>query len=298
MKRRCYCQTLFRNRNVSNSLLVSFCRLYIVNFSFLMTINNQPLTINPTQIDWHHWLQRWNAQQTGYLPYREERFQSMLDVLEILMPAEFVALDLACGPGAISQRLLERFPHAQCIAVDLDPVLLAIGRGALGDMNGRLRWVEADLMSDDWVQRLGDMQVDAVLTTTALHWLPSDRLVQVYRQLGQLVRPGGVFLNGDVMPFPPHLKTFGLLAKTVQARQEKYAFERRGGEDWESWWKALSKEAALKELFEERQRRFGSRHTEFEPTLDLHEAGLRDAGFHEVSVIWQRLDDRVLLAVR
>ena len=58
-------------------------------------------------------------------------------------------------------------------------------------MNGRLGLVEADLMRDDWVQRLGEVQVDAVLTTTALHWLPSDRLVKVYQQLGQLLSPGG-----------------------------------------------------------------------------------------------------------
>lgn len=251
-----------------------------------------------SNIDWHSWLQRWDAQQTGYLPYREVRFQVMLDVLEVLMPAEFVALDLACGPGAISQRLLKRFPQARCVSVDLDPVLLAIGKGAIGDMNGRLRWVEADLMTDAWVQLLGEAQVDAVLTTTALHWLPSDRLVQVYRQLGQLVRPSGVFLNGDIMPFPPHMATHQRIAKALTERQEKEAFQQRGVENWESWWQALAKEPAMKELFEERQRRFAERHTELEPLLELHEAGLREASFHEVGVIWQNLDERVLLAVR
>lgn len=251
-----------------------------------------------SNIDWHSWLQRWDAQQTGYLPYREVRFQVMLDVLDVLMPAEFVAIDLACGPGAISQRLLKRFPQARCVAVDLDPVLLAIGIGALGDMNARLRWVEADLMTDAWVQLVGEVQVDAVLTTTALHWLPSERLLQVYRQLGQLVRPGGVVLNGDIMPFPLHMATHQQIAKALTARQERDAFLSRGVEDWESWWQALEKEPAMKELCSERQRRFAERHTEFEPLLDLHEAGLRDASFREVGVIWQNLDDRVLLAVR
>lgn len=251
-----------------------------------------------SNIDWHSWLLRWDAQQTGYLPHREARFKAMLDVLEILMPESFVALDLACGPGSISQRLLERFPQARCVAVDLDPVLLACGQGVLGDMSGRLRWVEADLMTDAWLQMLGEVQVDVVLTTTALHWLPPARLFQVYQQLGQLVRPGGAVLNGDIMPFPPHLATFGRLSKTLTARQEKEAFEQRGVEDWNSWWQALSKEPGMKELLEERDRRFQGRYTELEPILDVHEAGLRDAGFREVSVIWQCWDERVLLAVR
>jgi trans-aconitate methyltransferase len=83
-------------------------------------------------MDWQHWLKRWDAQQAEYLPDREEQFQVMLDVLRELMPEEFVALDLACGPGAISQRLLARFPGARCVAVDLDPVLLAMGQATLG----------------------------------------------------------------------------------------------------------------------------------------------------------------------
>ena len=73
--------------------------------------------------------------------HREGRFHAMLDVLNILLPEEFIALDLACGPGAISQRLLARFPKAQSIAVDLDPVLLTMGQAVLGQMGGRVRWV-------------------------------------------------------------------------------------------------------------------------------------------------------------
>ena len=54
------------------------------------------MTTNETdQVDWKRWLQRWDAQQSGYVPEREARFQIMLDVLEALLPAEFVALDLA-----------------------------------------------------------------------------------------------------------------------------------------------------------------------------------------------------------
>src|SRR5206468_2655808 len=83
-------------------------------------------------IDWHNWLHRWEAQQTGYLPNREARFDAMLDVLEALLPPDFVALDLCCGPGSISQRLLQRFPQARTVAVDLDPLLLAIGKAVLG----------------------------------------------------------------------------------------------------------------------------------------------------------------------
>ena len=251
-----------------------------------------------SHVNWQHWLHRWDAQQSGYLPLREERFQVMLDALALILPASFTALDLACGPGAISQRLLRQFANARCIAVDYDPVLLAIGQGALGTMGDRLHWVEADLTQDNWLDLLGETQVDAVLSTTALHWLSIDCLVKLYQQLGQLVRPGGVLFNGDHLCFSPHLMTVRHLAKTVQTQREHQAFVEHHQEDWERWWQAIADEPDLKELLEERQRRFAPRFTEHEPTLEIHTAALHEAGFREVTTIWQRWDDRILMAIR
>jgi trans-aconitate methyltransferase len=250
-------------------------------------------------VDWHSWLRRWDVQQTGYLPHREARFTAMFDVLEALLPDEFVALDLACGPGAISQRLLARFPKARCVAVDLDPVLLTMGQSALGNMGGRLRWVEADLTIPEWTTQLGEAQVDAVLSSTALHWLPAGPLMRVYRQLGELVRPGGVVLNGDNMKFRPSMATFQRVADAVKARQEEDAFTRRGVENWTEWWQALTAEPALTDLLAERERRFSWRTADpHRPLYDVHEAALHDAGFREVGVIWQQMCNRVLLAIR
>jgi hypothetical protein len=62
--------------------------------------------MNPEMQPEIDWLRRWDAQQEGYVPEREARFTAMFDALAELLPASFVALDLACGPGSISQRLL------------------------------------------------------------------------------------------------------------------------------------------------------------------------------------------------
>ena len=125
----------------------------------MQTSNQRP---ESPSIDWGMWLRRWDAQQAAYLPDREERFTAMLDVLDVLLPEEFVALDLASGPGAISQRLLGRFPRARCVAVDFDPVLLTMGQAVLGDQGGRLRWVTADLSDPAWGEALGEATFDAV----------------------------------------------------------------------------------------------------------------------------------------
>lgn len=252
------------------------------------------------QVDWLDWLRRWDAQQAGYVPEREARFTAMLDALAALLPASFVALDLGCGPGSISQRLLARFPGAWAIAVDIDPVMLAIGRGALGTVGGRLRWLDADLASPDWPEALGDTQVDAVLSATALHWLEPEPLARLYRDLGRVLRPGGLLLNGDHMAFGPASPTFARLSQRVLEEQwTDAAFAARGIETAEQWWDALASEPALAPLLDERTRRFaGKQRQDSPPGFDVHVAALREAGFREVGTIWQVFSNRVLLAVR
>lgn len=252
------------------------------------------------QIDWQHWLRRWDAQQSGYVPKREERFSVMLDVLEALLPDDFVALDLACGPGAVSQRLLERFPRARCVAIDMDPVMLALGEGAVGTYGGRLRWIDVDLAANGWLEAAGEASVDAVLSTTALHWLQTPELVRLYRELGALLRPGGVFLNGDNMDFGPDLPTVQRFAQESQDREwSEESFAARGIETSEQWWSDLEREPSMAPLIAERKRRLASKERPpSRATVDLHVAALRDAGFREVATVWQSGTDRVLLAVR
>src|ERR1700736_264382 len=207
------------------------------------------------EIDWLDWLRGW-----GYVPEREARFAAMFDALAQLLPASFVALDLACGPGSISQRLLARFPNAQAIAADIDPGMLAIGRGVLGTVDGRLRWIGADLASPDWWEALGETQIDAVLSTTALHWLEPEPLTRLYHDLGRLLRPGGLCLNGDNMAFGPALPSFARLSQRVLGEQwTDAAFAVRGIATAEQWWEALALEPAFVPLLTERTRRFAGK---------------------------------------
>jgi SAM-dependent methyltransferase len=253
-----------------------------------------------SDVDWSDWLKRWDAQQEGYVPWREARFAAMFDALAELLPPSFVALDLGCGPGSISQRLLARFPDAHAIAVDMDPVMLAIGRGVMGTVVGRLRWVEADLASPDWLDVLGEARVDAVLSATALHWLEPEPLKRLYRELGRVVRPGGLFLNCDTMAFGSTLRSLDRLSGHVlDERWSDAAFAAAGIETAEQWWDALAAEPAFRQLRTEQARAFSNKERP-ESTLgfDGHIAALQDAGFGEVGTIWQVFSSRVLLAVR
>jgi SAM-dependent methyltransferase len=132
-----------------------------------------------------------------------------------------------------------------------------------------------------------------------LHWLSPGTLARVYRELGQLVRPGGVFLNGDHMRYAPDRPTIGAMAAGARERRRAATQAEGTAEDWERWWQAVEAEPALKELVAERERRFSWRDRKWvNASLDFQIGALRDAGFREVDTIWQKLDNRVLMAVR
>ena len=248
-----------------------------------------------TGIDWKSWLERWDRQQEGFIPEREERFVAMLDACELVCGGTFSALDLASGPGSISQRLLARFPQARAWAIDIDPVHLALGKGALGDVDGRLEWLEGDLTGPGWSSLLPGEPFDAVLSTTAIHWLTREQITELYRTLAPVLRRGGVFLNGDHMQFDA---TDSVAGRYAAKRRERIAeaTAANGTESWEAWWDGIAKEPGMAELMAERERRFGPRPAE-PTTLAQHRDALQAAGFSEVEVIWQKGDNRVLMAI-
>jgi trans-aconitate methyltransferase len=65
------------------------------------------------------WIARWDRQQEVYLADREERFTALIDAVEVgTGRPDPLILDLGCGPGSLSVRLLTRIPAATVIAVD------------------------------------------------------------------------------------------------------------------------------------------------------------------------------------
>lgn len=233
----------------------------------------------------------------GYFAERERQLALMFDAVEALVGREFTAVDLGAGPGSTSRRLLERFPQARCVAVDVDPLLLALGRGAHADLAGRLTWLDADLAEGGWPTRAGVGVFDLAISTSAFHDFPPAILPAIYGGVYTALRTGGILLNGDTMRFGPGAALAGRAAAAIARRHRDAP---RDGERWEELLGALAADPWLGSLYAERERRFSDRRSvgAAAPTLADHEAAARAAGFGEVATIWQHLDFRLLLAVR
>ncbi|WP_031083141.1 class I SAM-dependent methyltransferase [Streptomyces sp. NRRL WC-3549] len=226
--------------------------------------------------DWRSWQESWDRQQEWYMPDREERFRVMLDMVEAVVGSAPRVLDLACGTGSITDRLLRRFPDATSTGVDLDPALLAIARGTF-EGDDRVTFVTADLKDPAWAEGLPHSSYDAVLTATALHWLHSGPLTALYGRIGQLVREGGVFMNAD------HMIDTGTPRINAAERAHRH----------------LSLiHMALAEPTAERFRIYGEHADGDTPSPQWHADTLRAAGFAEARAVWSSPSDSLILAVR
>ncbi|HEX7305824.1 class I SAM-dependent methyltransferase [Lentzea sp.] len=243
------------------------------------------------------WVERWDRQQEHYIAGREERFQVIGDVVEHVCAQVDAALvvDLGCGPGSLSTRLHARVPHATIVGVDVHPFLLGLARHTR-PAEAPVDYVLADLAEPGWTAHVGTArQWDAAVSTTALHWLEPDRLRGVYADLAEVIRPGGVLVNGDHLHFEqPVLRE---LAEFVRDRHA----ERAGvlaNEDWRAWWDEARSDAGLRELFTEEELTTKAGGYGNDLSVRWHEEALLRAGFSDVGVVWQYGDDHVLVAVR
>ena len=259
----------------------------------------------PTTVNWPALLDSWDRQQAAYIAFREDRFNVMIQALGDHVGTSFTFVDLGCGPGSLTQRILDAFPLAKAIAVDTDPVLLAMAHQSLARFGERVTIVDADMRAPNWMAQLPAQQIDAAVSTTALHWLRPEQLIQVYADIAACMPEGGIILNGDHLAYDRTDRISLHLAEADKDRALKLALAQTNVMDWESWWQAAEQQPALQAAFAERARRqadadtrYGSRHDANLNTLSLHMLALRQAGCTEVGTIWQRFDDRVLMGVK
>lgn len=255
-------------------------------------------------MDWLHWFNRWEAMQNAYLPQRQHRFDLMFRLPDFPREADVRILDLGCGSGAVTFCALRHYPNAHVIAVDADPVLLAMGRGLSADLADSadflsslsvssvqsIEFILADLRDGDWWADYGST-FDLVVSATALHWLTEAHLAQVYRRVYRALKPGGWFFNAD------HIAADD---PAMQARYRAllHAWQRAnfdaGAEDWDGFWCGF--EAALAQAGIPAQREAV---TYWEGTDDglprqFHLDTLRACGFADVAVHWQDLGEALV----
>jgi SAM-dependent methyltransferase len=238
-----------------------------------------------------HWYARWEKQQELYAGDREERFEAALDAVESVCGAPRVIVDLGSGPGSFAARAAQRFPAATVVAVDLDPFLIALGAAA----HPSLEFVLSNIGTQGWASSLHQYsgRIDAIITSTALHYPPREVLDVIYRDCRRILQAGGVLVDADQF-LPDGREWEGLLSRFDEIRARRTA---RPHEDWTQWWRAVEVEPAFVDLLTLRASVVPAHERDNDLSVDDHLRSMRSAGFSRAGTVWQHGHSCVIVAV-
>jgi trans-aconitate 2-methyltransferase len=139
----------------------------------------------------------WDAGQ--YLKYAEERSRPFFDLLARVRKDEAHCIaDLGCGPGHLTQILMERWPAAGVVGVDNSPEMLEQAKPL--SMPGRLEFVQADMAS--WSP---EKPLDLIVSNAAIQWVGNHEVL-LGRLAGMLAAGGTLAVQMPVLlDNPAHL---------------------------------------------------------------------------------------------
>jgi tRNA (cmo5U34)-methyltransferase len=136
-------------------------------------------------------------------------------------------LDLGSGDGATSELLLDASPRVTGVLVDLSPPMLERAAVRLERFPGRWQALRGDLAGEGWAAALPAGRYDAVVSSFAIHHLAPAEKRGLFADLLELLEPGGMFLNMDIVTVAGPLQ--GLFEEEMANNHLRAQREQGGG---------------------------------------------------------------------
>lgn len=138
------------------------------------------------------------------------RYTEMLDSIVRCVPADCATIiDLGCGTGELSLRLLKRCPQAQVLAIDYSPRMLEFAQQKIIQAGDNNRWEPICADFGDLASRHeGDVAIEgaqACVSSLAIHHLSDEMKQTLFNWVFRILEPGDVF--GMLTPWFPKLLT-------------------------------------------------------------------------------------------
>jgi SAM-dependent methyltransferase len=132
----------------------------------------------------------------GAIPQAREQLVVMLQLLGTRRQPVRRFLDLGCGDGILGRTILSAYPKARGVFVDFSPTMLAACRQRLQRRGRPMTVLELDYGKSGWQEAVRPRApFDAVVSGFSIHHQSDARKRQLYREVFDLLAPGGWFIN-------------------------------------------------------------------------------------------------------
>ena len=161
------------------------------------------MTSQPEERSGHHWQEPQRVAE--YIDRTDQIIAERavaFDLMTKLVPAEADAaikvLDVGSGHGIVASFILEAFPNAHAIGLDISDAMMDAGRQRMAKFGDRFRYVMGDFA--DGVlppEATAEGPFDLVVSARAIHHLPAPLMATMYASVYANLNVGGAFFNTD-----------------------------------------------------------------------------------------------------
>ncbi len=151
------------------------------------------------------------------------KYDEMLDVLAgCIASANNRILELGCGTGELTLKVLERYPSAIVVAVDYSARMLDFARAKIESAGYAARWTGIELDFGEWANNPNisglDKKFNGCISSLAIHHLEDEMKLKLFGRIRQSLNAGGCFWNAD-----PLLAESAAMKDIYQAAREDWA---------------------------------------------------------------------------
>lgn len=133
---------------------------------------------------------KYDRQRRQLIPCFDEFYGMALSLVESDNPSPKI-LDLGAGTGLFSGMVLQKYPDAQLMLMDVSDQMLEGARQRFRH-NDRIRYIVGDYSDYTFSQ-----SYDIVISSLSIHHLSHPAKRQLFSAVYRMLRQGGIFVNAD-----------------------------------------------------------------------------------------------------
>jgi len=127
------------------------------------------------------------------MPDYEEMLQALTDALPFRRKDRLKIIDLGCGTGNLSRKIIKTYPNARVICLDMAENMIKMAKAKLKEGPNVSYW-QGDIQKFSY-----GTNYNAILSSMVLHHIEGKDKPGFYRKLYKALSKGGVFFNIDIL---------------------------------------------------------------------------------------------------
>ncbi len=202
------------------------------------------------------------------------RYDEILEVISVCVPREAnYLLELGCGTGELTLKLLQRCPKARLVSLDYSPRMVATTQKKITEQGyqERCQIIQADF--GEWADGKLTIDIpsdfDACVSSLAIHHLSDEMKAKLFTCIAKHLQPGGCFWNGD-----PVLQESPVLVDIYETMRTNWTQQQ-----------GINREEVRSKLGQTQP--YGYSGQDRLATLATHFSLLEQAGFQVIAVPWK-----------